>query len=46
MQDLRPLIESRPAGELVRRVDPQIAGDFPPILPAKWLEPLRQSAPA
>jgi glutathione S-transferase len=41
MQDLRPLIESRPAGELVRRVDPKIAGDFPPVLPAEWLEPLR-----
>jgi len=41
MQDLRPLIESRPAGDLVRRVDPKIAGDFPPVLPAAWLEPLR-----
>jgi glutathione S-transferase len=40
MQDLRPLIESRPAGELVKRVEPRIAGDFPPILPAAWLEPL------
>jgi glutathione S-transferase len=46
MQDLRPLIESRPAGELVRRVDPPIAGDFPPILPAEWLDPLRQSTTA
>ena len=46
MQDLRPLIASRPAGELVRRVDPKIAGDFPPILPAEWLEPLRARAPA
>jgi glutathione S-transferase len=41
MQDLRPLIESRPAGELVKRVEPRIAGDFPPILPAAWLEPLK-----
>jgi glutathione S-transferase len=40
MQDLRPLIESRPAGELVKRVEPKIAGDCPPILPAAWLEPL------
>jgi glutathione S-transferase len=40
MQDLRPLIESRPAGDLVKRVEPRIAGDFPPILPAAWLEPL------
>jgi glutathione S-transferase len=46
MQDLRPLIESRPAGDLVRRVQPKIAGDFPPILPAQWLEPLRDAAPA
>jgi glutathione S-transferase len=41
MQDLRPLIESRPAGELVKRVGPRIAGDFPPILPAAWLAPLK-----
>jgi glutathione S-transferase len=44
MQDLRPLIEARPAGELVRRVDPKIAGDFPPVLPAEWLAPLRGAA--
>ncbi len=47
MQDLRPMIESRPAGRLARRVQPQIAGDFPPVLPAAWLEPLRrESTPA
>jgi glutathione S-transferase len=46
MQDLRPLIEARPAGELARRVQPEIAGDFPPIFPPAWLEPLRGSAPA
>jgi len=45
MQDLRPLIESRPAGRLAVRVQPQIAGDFPPVLPPAWLQPLR-SAPA
>jgi glutathione S-transferase len=45
MQDLRPLIASRPAGRLAMRVQPQIAGDFPPILPPAWLQPLR-SAPA
>ena len=44
MQDLRPLIEARPAGELAERVQPQIAGDFPPIFPAEWLEPLRAGA--
>ncbi|HWM63478.1 MAG TPA: glutathione S-transferase N-terminal domain-containing protein [Solirubrobacterales bacterium] len=45
MQDLRPLIEARPAGRLAKRVQPEIAGDFPPVLPPAWLQPLR-SAPA
>jgi glutathione S-transferase len=45
LQDLRPLIEARPAGRLAKRVQPQIAGDVPPILPPAWLQPLR-SAPA
>lgn len=44
MQDLRPLIEARPAGQLAKRVQPQIAGDFPPIFPPAWLEPLRGAA--
>jgi glutathione S-transferase len=44
LQDLRPLIESRPAGKFAKRVQPQIAGDCPPALPAEWLEPLRASA--
>lgn len=42
-QDLRPLIETRPAGRLAKRVQPEIAGDFHPIFPAAWLEPLRAS---
>lgn len=46
MQDLRPLIESRPAGRLALRVQPQIAGDFPPVLPPAWLQPLRSAAVA
>jgi glutathione S-transferase len=41
MQDLRPLIDSRPAGRLAKRVQPEIAGDIPPILPPAWLQPLR-----
>jgi glutathione S-transferase len=45
MQDLRPLIEDRPAGQLAMRVQPQIAGDFPPVFPPAWLQPLR-SEPA
>jgi glutathione S-transferase len=44
-QDLRPLIEERPAGRLAKRVQPEIAGDIPPILPPAWLQPLR-SEPA
>lgn len=45
-QDLRPLIESRPAGEFAKRVQPEIAGDFPPIFPADWLAPLNSLATA
>jgi hypothetical protein len=46
LEDLRPLIESRPAGQLARRVQPEVAGSCPPALPEGWLEPLRQSAAA
>ena len=41
MQDLRPLIEERPAGKLAARVQPKLPGDIPPILPPAWLQPLR-----
>ncbi|HET8862058.1 MAG TPA: glutathione S-transferase N-terminal domain-containing protein [Solirubrobacterales bacterium] len=40
-QDLRGIIEARPAGRLAKRVQPEIAGDIPPILPPAWLQPLR-----
>lgn len=43
LQDLRPFIESRPIGELSKRVIPVYAGDVPPALPAEWLEPLRRT---
>jgi glutathione S-transferase len=46
LQDLRPLIEGRPAAELAKRVQPEIAGDCPPALPAEWLEPLQQGVAA
>jgi glutathione S-transferase len=46
MQDLRPLIDARPAGEFARRVIPDYPGDAPPIFPAAWLEPLRSTAAA
>jgi glutathione S-transferase len=45
-QDLRPLIEARPAGRLAKRVQPEIAGDIPPILPPAWLQPLHSEAAA
>jgi glutathione S-transferase len=46
LQDIRPAIEGRPAGELAMRVIPNFPGDCPPILPPAWLEPLRATAPA
>jgi glutathione S-transferase len=46
MQDLRDPIDARPAGKLARRVVPDFAGDFPPVLPAEWLAPLRGGVPA
>ena len=33
MQDLRPVIDSRPAGKFARRVIPDYSGDAPPVLP-------------
>ena len=46
MQDLRPAIESRPAGQVALRLVPDYPGEVPPVLPAEWLEPLRSAAPA
>ncbi len=40
LDDLRPAIESRPAGELTMRLVPDFPGTVPPVLPAEWLEPL------
>ncbi len=45
LEDLRPLIESRPAGQLALRVVPEHPGRVGPTLPPAWLQPLR-SAPA
>ncbi len=41
LDDLRPFIESRPAGQLATRVVPDYPGKVPPILPAQWLEALK-----
>jgi glutathione S-transferase len=46
LDDLRPAIESRPAGALATRVVPSYPGKVPPILPPAWLEPLRGTAAA
>jgi glutathione S-transferase len=46
LDDLRPLIESRPAGELATRVVPDYPGKIPPILPPAWLQPLRSETAA
>jgi glutathione S-transferase len=43
-QDLRPLIDPRPAGRLARRAVPDFAGDLPPTIPEPWLQPLKQTA--
>ncbi|MDQ3759820.1 MAG: glutathione S-transferase N-terminal domain-containing protein [Actinomycetota bacterium] len=43
LDDLRPLIERRPAGELALRLVPEFPGRVPPVLPAQWLEPLQAS---
>lgn len=42
-QDLRPLIEHRPACRLARRAVPRYRGDAPPVFRSAWLEPLRSS---
>jgi glutathione S-transferase len=44
LQDLRPAIAARPAGEHSKRFVPDYPGDVPPVLPAEWLEPLRASS--
>jgi glutathione S-transferase len=37
IDDLKPLIEPRPAGDLARRIVPNYPGHTPPILPPAWL---------
>ncbi|MGH2952010.1 MAG: glutathione S-transferase family protein, partial [Solirubrobacterales bacterium] len=44
LDDLRPAIESRPAGKLAVRVAPDYPGRVPPVLPPAWLESLPASA--
>jgi glutathione S-transferase len=44
LEDARPAIENRPAGELALRVVPNYPGRTPPALPADWLWPLQAPA--
>ena len=44
--DLRPAIESRPAGQHAMRFLPEAPGRIPPVFPAEWLAPLRAPAPS
>jgi glutathione S-transferase len=44
LQDLRSIIDARPAGRFARRVIPDYPGDAPPIFPPAWLQPLRGAA--
>ena len=44
LEDLRPAIAERPAGELALRLIPDYPGHGPPVLPPEWLEPLRAEA--
>ena len=45
-EDLRPAIQSRPAGEMALRVVPDFPGRTPPVLPESWLRSLRSAASA
>jgi glutathione S-transferase len=46
LEDLRPAIEGRPAGELAKRVAPRYPGRTPKILPPAWLQQLHQASPS
>lgn len=46
LEDLRPAIEGRPAGELAKRLVPSYPGMTPPVLPPAWLQPLRSETAA
>jgi glutathione S-transferase len=46
LEDLRPAIERRPAGELAKRVTPSYPGETPAILPPAWLQALNSLAAA
>jgi glutathione S-transferase len=45
LDDLRPLIENRPAAGLARRFVPNYPGQMPPVLPPEWLDSLPAPKP-
>jgi len=46
LDDVRPVIASRPAGQLAVRAIPDFPGHAPPVLPASWLAPAREAEEA
>lgn len=46
LDDLRPAISARPAGELALRAVPEYPGRVPPVLSDAWLAPMREAAPS
>jgi glutathione S-transferase len=43
LDDLRPAIASRPAGEMAMRAIPDFPGQAAPVLPTAWLAPVREA---
>jgi glutathione S-transferase len=41
LDDIRPFVESRPCGEMAKRVVPDFPGRTPEVFPPEWLEGLR-----
>jgi glutathione S-transferase len=41
LDDVRPFVESRPCGEMAKRIVPDFPGRIPQVFPPEWLEPLR-----
>jgi glutathione S-transferase len=46
LDDVRPAIEDRPAGEHALRLVSDFPGRIGPVFPAAWLEPLRAAEAA
>jgi glutathione S-transferase len=46
LEDVRPAVEGRPAGELAERVASRLRGQIPPVFPAGWLAGLRSAVPS